>query len=315
MFIGDSVTRYQYLNLAHFVATGEWDSPADLPNENKRRFGDWARFHAETNCRLGGREVCDCYRNGSDLASVVENRYFEDPAGVRLSFFIVHADQPFRQHALPRLNVTCNGAFPDRYATLCRFARRAAPCAQAFCAPGACRPRRLEDTEPGEYLQHRGAGGPQPAGSLAALVRALLQSDVVVNAGLHWRDGAASRFTVDSVRARLQAEAEALRRAGAAARLHWKTTTAVRDGWPFSGGPAEYPFAAQLVEAWALTHALRLALEDREVLDEGYWDGLHLHGPVYAQLNRVLIAYLCSLPPCPRLARLRDLAGPGPARG
>jgi hypothetical protein len=107
MFIGDSITRYQYLNLTHFLATGAWHSPADLPNENEneKAFGDWARFLAERNHCLEG---CEIYRNGSDFASVVENRYFEDPAGAKLSFHMVHGEQPFRQHALRRLNVTCN---------------------------------------------------------------------------------------------------------------------------------------------------------------------------------------------------------------
>ncbi len=122
-----------------------------------------------------------------------------------------------------------NSPFPDRYATLPRFARRAAPCAQTFCAPCACRQRALADADPDEYLQHLAAGGPHPAGAMAALVLAVLPSDVVVNAGLHWRSGAASRFAVDEVRLRLLAEAETLRHAGAAAQLHWKTTAAVRD--------------------------------------------------------------------------------------
>ncbi len=181
-----------------------------------------------------------------------------------------------------------NSPFPDRYATLPRFARRAAPCAQAFFAPGACRPRALADADPDVYLQHRAAGGPHPAGAMAALVRAVLPSDVVVSAGLHWCSRAASRFAVDEVCLRLLAEAETLRHAGAAARLHWKTMTVVRDPGPFRGGPAEYPFAAQLVaagaahgvfDAWALTHALQLALEERGALAEGYWDGLHFHCP------------------------------------
>ena len=55
MLIGDSVTRYLYLNLAHFLATGDWASPPDLPNENEKRFGNWTRFLQacpETRARL-----------------------------------------------------------------------------------------------------------------------------------------------------------------------------------------------------------------------------------------------------------------------
>jgi hypothetical protein len=317
MFIGDSLARYQYLNLAHFIATGNWHSPADLPNENEKKFGDWASFYKETNRRLRGLEICDCYRNASDgnFYNVTENRYFEEPGGVKLTFFLVLGERPFRQHALARLNVTCNGDFPGRYASLGRFARRALPCAQAGCAPGLCSARPKEEADPAEFMQYLGDGSSAPAGAIAPLVLALLPSDVVVNAGLHWRAGSASRFATDAVRLQLQGEADSLRRAGAEARLHWKTTTALRDWGPYHGGPAEYPFAAKLVEAgafqgvydaWALTHSLALSLEEAESAEEGYWDALHFHGPIYSQLNRVLIAYLCSLPPGPRLVRLRD---------
>jgi hypothetical protein len=315
MLIGDSLTRYQYLNLAHFIATGEWHSPADLPNENEKRFGSWDRFYKETNRRLRGHETCDCFRNGNDYFNVTENRYFEEPSGVKLSYFMVLHDKPFRQHALRRLNVTCNGDFPERYASPGRFARRAAPCAQAFCSPGACWARRRDEADLSGFLQYHGGGDPLPVGAIAPLVRALLPSDVVINAGLHWRDGIVSTFAVDEVRLRLQAEVEELRRAGAAARMHWKTTTALREPEEYSGGPAEYHFVAELMEAgavhgvydaWVLTYSLRLALEQADLLHEGYWDSLHFHGPIYAELNRVLIAYLCSLPPGPRLVRLRD---------
>ena len=243
---------------------------------------------------------------------IIENRYFEEPVhGVRLYYFQVLWSHPFRQHDLDLLNVTCNGAFAARYASAGSFARRAAPCRQAWCVPGSCKARRVADAAPGEFLQYSTSKTP-PAGALGPLVRALLPSDVVVNAGLHWRQGwNESGFTTVEVARLLRDEAAELSRGGAAVRLHWRTTTAVRNrGW-YEGGPAEYAFADGLLEsagfegvfdAWILTDALRLALEANGALEEGYWDAAHFHGPVYAQLNRIFIAYLCSLPPAPRLA-------------
>ena len=289
-----------------------------------------------TNLRLRGYEICDCHRAESLTWNLrrdtIENRYFEEPIhGVRLYYFQSFAHVPFRQHTLEWLNVTCNGAFRERYSTPGQFARRAAPCEQARCAPGACWPHPSEGAEPatedlapppGDFLQH-GTGRMPPAGALAPLVRALLPSDVVVNAGMHWRQGRRDNgfATGETVRL-LGEEVAALQREGAAARFHWRTTTAERDPGGFEGGPAEYAFAAALRElagfqgvfdAWAVTEALRRALEAHGAPGEGYWDPVHFHGPVYAELNRIFVAYLCSLPAAPRLAG-PAARGPGAGR-
>ena len=60
--VGDSLTRYQYLNLVDFLVHGEWNNYGDLPNENEKKFSGWNQFYEITNSRMGGHEICDCFR-------------------------------------------------------------------------------------------------------------------------------------------------------------------------------------------------------------------------------------------------------------
>jgi hypothetical protein len=77
MLIGDSVTRYQYLNLVYFLETGEWYSP-NPRNSNEKEFGSWHAFHKITNARLGGRELCDCFRKENRSGQISESRMYQD---------------------------------------------------------------------------------------------------------------------------------------------------------------------------------------------------------------------------------------------
>ncbi len=54
-----------------------------------------------------------------------------------------------------------------------------------------------------------------------------------------------------------------------------------------------------MFDAYALTRALFLSLASDAELPLAYWDLNHFHGPVYTELNKALIAYICSLPPPP----------------
>lgn len=75
VFIGDSVTRYQYLNMVYFLATGRWVSE-DPYNENEHMWPSWPDFHMGTSLRLGCVEYCDCHRNKTDLGR--ENRFYSN---------------------------------------------------------------------------------------------------------------------------------------------------------------------------------------------------------------------------------------------
>ena len=69
LLIGDSLTRYQYLNLVQFLTTGYplWPNKSDAAFENIHQWPSVNAFFQGTNNRLGGQEVCDCFRGPGEL--------------------------------------------------------------------------------------------------------------------------------------------------------------------------------------------------------------------------------------------------------
>jgi hypothetical protein len=92
-FLGDSVTRYQYLSLAYFLRWGRWFDPDTIKNHlvDAHSFRhpyhpdqDWNEFFLQSNRLLYPAESCDCQRSSSsqqedEHAWAVERRYFYDP--------------------------------------------------------------------------------------------------------------------------------------------------------------------------------------------------------------------------------------------
>lgn len=84
VFVGDSLTRYQYLSLCHYMKYGEWADPDEKPNFVwQTDHGTWMNFFKASNKVLSPNEECDCWRpeeHGVALAPKwFENRYFLDP--------------------------------------------------------------------------------------------------------------------------------------------------------------------------------------------------------------------------------------------
>lgn len=78
VFIGDSLTRYQYLNFVHVIHKNSW-TLSDYPSfENEHQWQSWHLFHTGTSLRLGCQEICDCYRNDTNFKTMRENRYYYD---------------------------------------------------------------------------------------------------------------------------------------------------------------------------------------------------------------------------------------------
>mmetsp|Transcript_26285 Transcript_26285/g.72573 ORF Transcript_26285/g.72573 Transcript_26285/m.72573 type:complete len:427 (-) Transcript_26285:359-1639(-) len=86
VFIGDSITRYQYLSLSYFLRYGRWFDPTTLPNNlvNAHSFHheyypeeDWNEFFMQSNRMLQPYELCDCVRK-YDNTIAIERRYFYD---------------------------------------------------------------------------------------------------------------------------------------------------------------------------------------------------------------------------------------------
>lgn len=102
VFLGDSITRYQYLNLVYFIERGHFPQPYCTDEkmehsvccQNKVRGGSkgngWSSFFHSTNQGLNGNEICDCARkDGFNL----ENRvYRNEEMNTVIAFFWLGRD-------------------------------------------------------------------------------------------------------------------------------------------------------------------------------------------------------------------------------
>jgi len=104
LFFGDSVTRYQYLDLAYFLSQGKWNNRSERPNivmeltHNGPLSSRFNNFFANTNAFLKPYEQCDCYRPGGlrQVKMVTENRYFyEEENNNTLTFMVKFEDWPW----------------------------------------------------------------------------------------------------------------------------------------------------------------------------------------------------------------------------
>lgn len=130
VFMGDSLSRYLYISLAHLLANHHWgrkfcqvhhkDVPISVLNE--KDYKSWSRFYHDSNVVLnnGKRavEICDCFRrdglpfitpdgDNQQASDCEENRHFrympsEDPNDdvhdVRLSYIQWYGLMPMRGH-------------------------------------------------------------------------------------------------------------------------------------------------------------------------------------------------------------------------
>jgi hypothetical protein len=106
VFMGDSLTRYQYLDMAYFLShNGTWIRPEDRPSMvmEKTHYLGWNSFYNFTNANLSPYESCDCFRNAGmngvrmNHKVTVENRYFIDTKrNNRVTFLQKFGDKPFK---------------------------------------------------------------------------------------------------------------------------------------------------------------------------------------------------------------------------
>jgi hypothetical protein len=264
--IGDSLTRYQYLNLVHFLEHGTWITDASnlMPSENEHTFGNWTNFYKITNQRVRGHEICDCHRIEGQFDSIMENRYYDD-GDIKITYLQLFGPiSRVRMHDVSLLNLSS-----------CRESR----CVQSLCQPADCAPSVLPLDDIGTIL-HPGTF-PRMAGIVPA-------SHVFLNAGLWWLDNnisAHKKFLVEEV--------FRFRSVTPGVQVHWKMTTATK-----GHNRPDFEFARSLVksgafdsvyDSWSLT--LNIAEQHQNLM----WDPMHFYGPVYQGLNQALIALVCSL--------------------
>lgn len=267
--IGDSVTRYQYLNLVHFLATGKWASDPSKPNELEKLYSNWNDFYLVTNQRLLGHEICDCGRD--NVAPTVENRYFQKGSLVVSYRQFLNGLYTLLAHDVSLLNLSS-----------CATNK----CQQAFCAPGLCMHNTATDL-----------GLPMTPGVLSTLIHSHSGKDVFLNGGIWWN--ANGRNSIEDHTEFLKEELGLVQ---PEYRVHWKMTTA-----NLLGLQPEYKFTDTMLMTLNTTlrqfysvfdsHAITAALvgEDAGRAGEALFDDVHFYPPVYVGLNQALIAYLCTL--------------------
>jgi hypothetical protein len=102
-FIGDSLSRYQYIDLVLYLHTGQWPQLSDARSPVWiKDFRDFHDFFIETSdVMLEGTEFCDCFRtNPVDIRRVFENRYYADH-GNYVALITRFGSQPSQGHGDP----------------------------------------------------------------------------------------------------------------------------------------------------------------------------------------------------------------------
>jgi hypothetical protein len=92
LFMGDSLTRFQYISLVYFLHHGRWiDTPATIPHLVRpldylvagEFHSQWTPWYQASMDLLAPYENCDCYREPTStdakLQYICENRYYHDP--------------------------------------------------------------------------------------------------------------------------------------------------------------------------------------------------------------------------------------------
>lgn len=282
VFVGDSLTRYQYLSLAYFLRYGRWFDPSTYPNNlvDAHSFHhtyhpdeDWNEFFMQSNRMLQPYELCDCMRK-FDNSIALERRYFYDDV---LNNKVVYINISGRSTA----------GYQGLYGRVDSEALFASPFqAGLFQAPdGAKSISNFTTLHGGSWEYFTWADmienhiGPMKLGPTAV---------AVLNAGLH-----PSRFH-DSLQA--VALKEALETIGI--KGVWKTTTFTKD-----------EIMENRVTARSLDKKMCHTLQQSEVKGlcfdiswtaelkpELYYDQLHFGEPVYRILNEDLLSLLGLLP-------------------
>lgn len=151
IFIGDSLTRYQYLSFTHYLTFGQYPNPSDNW-ANEREWPGWTEFYNGTNRVLNSTpkssEICDCYRNqNTPLDQIIENRKYS-------GIIDVYYFQFFRRDISMKGHVN--------FAT---------DPAQVSCTPGECGDKPTWELSLVDALER--------------VVKPLKPDIVIVNAGLH----------------------------------------------------------------------------------------------------------------------------------
>ena len=301
VFIGDSLTRYQYLNLAQRIVLGTWTAFHGATNaagvklpltELERSWPSWAAFMAGTNERLQGNEICDCYRAEGLGPFIAENRYFYYPAlQLRLTYIFMIEAGTTRYHSLDFLNASCGN-----------------PCGCRGCVPAPACGLHLEDEALNHYnpeaddaqarfLDSLVVGSVKTA-TLLAPVDALVMN-IGYFGGAGWpRESNKFRHSTVSREVYKRALINVTRRLQALdpppKALIWKTTTASNGNDYLPKVELAWANATLVPLGWQLFDAYSLTKEfEGRAPSFVERDGVHFKPHVNRGLNEALMLHLC----------------------
>jgi hypothetical protein len=276
LFIADSITRYQYLNLVYFLATGSFHSPKPH-NENEKHWGDsqfqnWTRFYIGTTERLqleslGRGAICDCFRE-LNLTHMVENRYYRDARRNISVSFVFLGRYPIHGHDLDWLTGNCTSP----------------PCRQTGCPVGSCSRQKAD----WDWVLNT------PREALVHLTKMLRPDTIIYNSGA-WGDYGfpKHRYLVTSL---IEGGHEA--RMLGVRHLYWKTTTdcagKLKNAEMNNLVPRLRKESWRIYDSYTLTHSLAL-MGPHTRGDRNFtvcWDRMHPYQGVHMALNEVLLRQL-----------------------
>ena len=292
LFIGDSISRYQYLNFVDALENGWGNASGGRGGEpsmaNEKQWGGWMPFFVGTNRRLNGKEICDCHREPLKIPTAIENRYYYD--GHRklwVSYLKVFGlRNPFVHHTrYSALNVPCITGELEAFRR--GKSMTSATCPQKGCGPGSC--NRL----PG--IAYSGAVLKQV---LRAIER-LQPSDVIFNVGF-W---GATKTTPGLINNLLKF-GQGVRGVPSVRRLYFKTTTPMAPGKEAQDIKPNKLAHALALDNWRIwdtygaVNKLRKVYSKMRVelptVESPFWDSKHLTDSANTGLSRLLVAELCS---------------------
>jgi len=284
VFVGDSLTRYQYINLVHWLRTGRWFADAPPFSEWEKDWPSWPAFYEGTNNRLRGWEICDCFRDESNTwSSGSEHRYFNDPErAIRITYlqmFGLH-NSPFNN--LAWLNVDCmNEKFSAALSvgSDCSLRRNniSNVCAQTGCLPGKCNAPAIASILP-------------PFHTVSELISSILPVDMlIINSGF-WSIDKLDRDVTEN---NLMPTLRRLKNLTGAS-VVWKTTTAISEGFQPRDNEAREAFQSEgwpIYDSYGITASLtRMASESSANKQAIYADRSHYRPWVYKGLNEALLS-------------------------
>jgi hypothetical protein len=276
-FIGDSLTRYQYLSLIHFLHSGLWLEPlGSMPGQPnpviEREHANWTAFY-DTVKELGSDEVCTCRRDDSDVDRY-ERRHFhliDDNITVRSSLSPV-LDSVLAQleevseelnSTHPRAHYTYDARFDDRGMG---FALCGNSTSSTSLHPSCLYPPHFPYHPPTALIVNTGIWQ-------ANLTPKRHTNQPLFYSPIH-----------DAIRSSIQSHPTL--------RAIWKTTTAQK-----GGGEAE-PGAWQAQKAvfsnsstWSVLDAY--GVTDQSGVRRAYWDRWHVLPFVYEELNVAMLNMMC----------------------